>query len=55
MPKSNIFIDELTNDELNYELLKGINDIENGNVKSADEVDTILKDKLGIKMSMLRL
>ena len=42
------FIDELSKDELNYELLKGINDIERGNVKSASEVDEILKEKLGI-------
>ncbi len=48
MPKSNIFIDELTKDEINYELLNGINDIEKGNVKTADEVDKILKEKLGI-------
>ena len=48
MPKNSIFIDELTKDELDYELLKGINDIEKGNVKSADEVDKILKEKLGI-------
>ena len=48
MPKNNIFIDELTQEELNYELLKGINDIEKGNVKSSDEVDKILKEKLGI-------
>ena len=48
MPKNTIFIDELTKDELNYELLKGINDIERGNVKSASEVDEILKEKLGI-------
>ena len=48
IPKNNIFVDELTKDELNYELLKGINDIEKGNVKSADEVDLILKEKLGI-------
>ena len=48
MPKNNIFIDELTKDELNYELLKGINDIERGNVKSATEVDKILKEKIGV-------
>jgi len=48
MPKNSIFIDELTKDDINYELLKGINDIEKGNVKTADEVDKILKEKLGI-------
>ena len=48
MPKNSIFIDELTKDDINYELLKGINDIEKGNVKTGDEVDKILKEKLGI-------
>lgn len=48
MPKRNIFIDDLTNDELNYELLKGINDIKNGDIKTSEEVDMILKEKLGI-------
>ncbi len=48
IPKNSIFIDELTKDEINYELLKGINDIEKGNVKSAAEVDILLKEKLGI-------
>lgn len=48
MPKNNLFIDELTKDELNYELLKGLNCIEKGNVKSSDEVDKILREKLGI-------
>lgn len=48
MPKNNIFIDELTKEELNYELLKGINDIEKSNIKSADDVDIILKEKLGV-------
>ena len=46
--KNSIFIDELTKDEINYELLKGINDIEKGNVKSSDVVDEILKERLGI-------
>ena len=48
MPKKTIFIDELTKDEFDLELLKGINDIEKGNVKTALEVDNILKEKLGI-------
>ncbi len=48
MPRKTIFVDELTKDELDYELLKGISDIEKGNVKSSDEVDLILKEKLGI-------
>ena len=47
--KNSIFIDELTKDEINYELLKGINDIEKGNVKSSDVVDEILKERLGIQ------
>ena len=48
IPKKSIFIEDLTKEELNYELLKGINDIENNNVKSSDEVDKILKDKFNI-------
>ena len=48
MQKENIYIDELSQEEFNYELLKGINDIEKGKVKTADEFDKILKDKLGI-------
>ena len=47
LPRNSILIDELTKDEFNYELLKGINDIEKGNVKTIDEVDEILKKKLG--------
>jgi len=48
IPKKSIFIEDLTKEELNYELLKGISDIENNNVKSSDEVDKILKDKFNI-------
>lgn len=48
IPKKSIFIEDLTKEELNYELLKGVSDIENNNVKSFDEVDKILKDKFNI-------
>ena len=48
IPKKSIFIEDLTKEELNYELLKGVSDIENNNVKSSDEVDKILKDKFNI-------
>ena len=48
LPKKTIFIDDLSRDELNYELLKGMNDLEHGNLVSADEVDKILKEKFGI-------
>ena len=48
IPKKSIFIEDLTKEELNYELLKGVSDIENNNVKSSVEVDKILKDKFNI-------
>jgi addiction module RelB/DinJ family antitoxin len=48
IPKKSIFIEDLTKEEFNYELLKGVSDIENNNVKSSDEVDKILKDKFNI-------
>lgn len=48
IPKKSIFIEDLTKEELNCELLKGVSDIENNNVKSSDEVDKILKDKFNI-------
>ncbi len=48
IPKKSIFIEDLTKEELNYELLKGVSDIENNNVKSSDEVNKILKDKFNI-------
>ena len=48
IPKKSIFIEDLTKEELNYELLKGVSDIENNNVKSSAEVDKILKDKFNI-------
>lgn len=48
IPKKTIFIEDLTKEELNYELLKGVSDIENNNVKSSVEVDKILKDKFNI-------
>ena len=48
MPKNTIFIDDFTKEEFDYEILKGINDFEKGNVKSASEVDKLLKEKLGI-------
>ena len=44
-----VFLNEIkTKEEFDYELLKGIDDIENGNVKSSDEVDKLLKEKLKI-------
>ena len=48
IPHNNIFIDEMTKEELNYKLFKGINDIEQGNVKTSKEVDKLLNEKLGI-------
>ena len=48
IPKKSIFIEDLTKEELNYELLKGVSDLENNNVKSSVEVDKILKDKFNI-------
>lgn len=48
IPKKSIFIEDLTKEELNYELLKGVSDIENNNVKSSVEIDKILKDKFNI-------
>jgi addiction module RelB/DinJ family antitoxin len=48
IPKKSIFIEDLTKEELNYELLKGVSDIENNNVKSSAQVDKILKDKFNI-------
>jgi addiction module RelB/DinJ family antitoxin len=48
IPKKSIFIEDLTKEELNYELLKGLSDIENNNVKSSAQVDKILKDKFNI-------
>ena len=48
IPKKTIFIEDLTKEELNYELLKGVSDIEKNNVKSSVEVDKILKDKFNI-------
>lgn len=48
IPKKSIFIEDLTKEELNYELLKGVSDIEKNNVKSSVEVDKILKDKFNI-------
>lgn len=48
IPKKPIFIEDLTKEELNYELLKGVSDIENNNVKSSAQVDKILKDKFNI-------
>ena len=48
IPKKSVFIEDLTKEELNYELLKGVSDIENNNVKSSAQVDKILKDKFNI-------
>ena len=47
LPKS---IDELTREELNYELLKRLNDIENGKVKTSNEVDEIINEQEKLKI-----
>lgn len=43
-----VFVDELTLDELDLELAKGIKDVDEGNVYSAKDVDGILKKDLNI-------
>lgn len=49
LPVNNLFsISELTQEELNNELQKGINSIKNGQVYTKDEVDKILKKEFGI-------
>ena len=48
MPNEKILLEDMTRKELTIELLKGIRDMQNGNVKSSDEVDAILKEKYGI-------
>ena len=47
LPKS---IDELTREDLNYELLKGFNDIESGKVKTSNEVDEIINELEKLKI-----
>ena len=46
--KRPVFIDELTKEELNKELDKGINDIDNGDVYSFEDVKKLLRKELGI-------
>ncbi len=43
-----VFVDNLTLDDLNVELSKGVDSIKQGKVCSADEVDAKLKRELGI-------
>ena len=43
-----VFVDELTMEELNLELSKGVKDIEQGKVYSVDAVDEKLKKEFGI-------
>lgn len=43
-----VFIDELTPEELNAELAKGYQAIQEGRTYSVDEVDAILKKDLGV-------
>jgi len=43
-----IFLDELTEEEVQERIQKGKNDIKNGKMYSAEEVDAILKEKYGI-------
>ena len=49
IPKKTIFIEDLTKEELNYELLKGVSDIENNNVKSSVEVENKGVNKFPLK------
>ena len=46
--KEPMFVDDLTLEELNLELSKGVKDIEQGKVYSVDEVDEILKKEFEI-------
>jgi addiction module RelB/DinJ family antitoxin len=43
-----VFLDELSLDELNTELAKGLRDIEEDKVYSEDKVNSILKKEFGI-------
>ena len=43
-----IFIDELSKEELDKEIDKGIMDVNDGKTHNADELDEILKKDLGI-------
>ena len=43
------FIDELTEEQLNLEIQKGLQDVEDGKVYSAEEVRALLKKDLGIE------
>ena len=43
-----VFLDELTPEELNAELAKGYQAVQEGRTYSADEVDAILKKNLGL-------
>jgi hypothetical protein len=46
---SSLFINELTQEQLNNELAKGYKDIEEGRIHSDEEVDEILKKTLDYK------
>lgn len=46
--KKPVFADELTLDQLNLEIGKGLKDVEEGRVHSADEVNDILRKEFGI-------
>ena len=46
--KKPVYADELTLDELNIEIAKGMKDVEEGKVHSVKEVDEILKKDLNI-------
>ncbi len=41
-------INEMTSEELDKELLKGVNSVNNGKHYTSDEVDSILSDEFGI-------
>jgi len=47
--KNPVFIDEISREELDNELSKGLKDMENGNVYNADEVQKILFKNTGSK------
>ena len=48
LPRQPVFMDEITPEELNKEIAKGVKDVEEGRVHSAKEVDKILKKEFGI-------
>ena len=48
LPDKPVFIEDLTKEELNKELEKGLNDVKEDKILSSDEVDSLLKKELDI-------